>query len=191
MGNAIVRPAVSSDEEAFAQIYNGYIRESTITFEVEPVAGSEFERRMAKALLWFALEVEGEVCGYAYATPYHPRAAYRHTVEISIYIEASVCGKGYGRRLYEALFKAMESRNIHVAIAGIALPNAESVALHEGFGMEKVAHFKEVGRKFGRWIDVGHWQTFIVRSGVAPKGEFPTDEISRSRAQPLGFEASP
>ena len=161
MSEAVVRQAIPSDADAVARIYNYYIRESVITFEETPLEAPDIEARFAKSRFWLVVEVEGEVRGYAYAAPYHERAAYRHTVEISVYIENGFHGLGLGSRLYETVFRELESGDVHVAVAGIALPNPASEALHERFGMEKVAHFKEVGRKFGKWIDVGHWQKYI------------------------------
>lgn len=162
MSDAVVRRAIRSDARSVARIYNRYIRESTVTFEETPLEVSEVESRFDRSLFWFVIEDEGEARGYAYASPYHRRAAYRHAVEISVYIEYGFEGRGFGTRLYEAVFRELEGREIHVAVGVVALPNPGSVALHERFGMEKVAHFKEVGRKFGRWIDVGHWQKILT-----------------------------
>jgi phosphinothricin acetyltransferase len=109
-------------------------------------------------LPWLVAEDDKEIVGYAYATRWHDRSAYRYTVEVSAYLANTACSKGWGTQLYTALFEVLRRLDIHVVIAGIALPNQASVALHEKFGMEKVANFSEVGFKFGRWIDVGHWQ---------------------------------
>ena len=98
--------------------------------------------------------------GYAYAAPWRARAAYRHSVETSIYLAPGAGGRGLGARLYRALFAALPS-HVHAAIGGVSLPNPASVALHERLGFRKVAHFREVGRKFGRWIDVGYWQRLL------------------------------
>lgn len=94
--------------------------------------------------------------GYAYASKWKGRCAYRYSVEVSVYLHAEQSGQGMGTALYSALFKQLSELGYHVAIGGIALPNAASVALHEKFGMKKVAHFKEIGFKFGQWVDVGY-----------------------------------
>jgi phosphinothricin acetyltransferase len=78
-----------------------------------------------------------------------------------VYLHPASVGKGIGSRLYDALLTELRGRQIHTVIGGIALPNKASVALHERFGFEKIAHFKEVGRKFGEWIDVGYWQLIL------------------------------
>ncbi|MFC6521833.1 GNAT family N-acetyltransferase [Undibacterium arcticum] len=83
------------------------------------------------------------------------------SVEVSVYLDAAVARRGFGTRLYQALFSTLRERGVHVAMGGIAQPNPASVALHEKFGMQKVAHFKEVGFKFDQWLDVGYWQIVL------------------------------
>ncbi len=98
------------------------------------------------------------IVGYAYATPWKPRSAYRFSVEASVYVDFAHMGWGTGSLLYGQLLSVLQEKQIHMVIAGISLPNEASVALHEKFGFRKVAHFPEVGFKFGSWIDVGYWQ---------------------------------
>lgn len=149
-----------------AHIYNYYIRETTVTFEEEPVTPAEMERRVegvrSSFLPWLVALQDDGVIGYAYATPWRPRTAYRYSAEVTIYLAPQRIGIGLGTMLYTQLFTRLEARGIHAVIAGIALPNGGSIALHEKFGMEKVAHFKEVGFKFDRWIDVGYWQRTLT-----------------------------
>ncbi|TVR93952.1 MAG: N-acetyltransferase family protein [Spirochaetaceae bacterium] len=99
-----------------------------------------------------------ELVGYAYATGWKSRPAYRYTTEVSVYVAPGREGLGVGSALYGRLLPEIASLGIHVALGGITLPNIGSVALHEKFGFHKVAHLEEVGFKFGRWIDVGYWQ---------------------------------
>ena len=99
--------------------------------------------------------------GYAYATKWRSRAAYKHTVECSVYVSHKHNRSGIGSKLYGALFPQLRERAIHAVIAGIALPNEASVAIHELCGFKKIAHFSEVGRKFEQWIDVGNWQLML------------------------------
>ena len=110
------------------------------------------------SLPWLIAEEGGQVVGYAYARPWHSRSAYRFSAEIAVYLAADRTGRGIGSQLYDRLFPILQARGIHAAMGGIALPNAASVALHEKFGLRKVAQFQEVGFKFDRWIDVGYWQ---------------------------------
>jgi phosphinothricin acetyltransferase len=156
-----IRPANSDDGDAIARIYNHFVSETIVTFEEIPVSGAEMAARLQEniraGLPWLVGADGRAVIGFAHASPWKGRCAYRHTVEVSVYLDPAQVSRGFGSQLYAALFPQLEGR-MHAAIAGIALPNDASVALHEKFGMEKVAHFKEVGTKFDRWIDVGYWQ---------------------------------
>lgn len=157
-----IRAATAQDAAAIAAIYNPYIAETTISFEEEQVSEVEMRARIAAVqdggLPWLVLERDGEIAGYAYATKWRVRHAYRFSVETTVYLAAPHAGKGAGTALYTALLAQLRAAGCHLAIGGIAQPNAASVALHEKMGYRKVAHFGEVGFKFGRWIDVGYWE---------------------------------
>lgn len=158
----VVREVIDADAPAIASIYNHYVLHTTVTFEETPVSAEEMLARIgavrAAGRPWFVVEAAGQLCGYAYATPWKPRFGYRFSVEVSVYLEPSASGRGLGSLLYEALFAALAASGVHSAVGGIALPNSSSVRLHEKFGMTKVAHFAQIGTKFGEWIDVGYWQ---------------------------------
>jgi phosphinothricin acetyltransferase len=113
------------------------------------------------SLPWLLAERGGQVLGYAYATRWKARASYRYSTETTVYLEAGQSGHGYGSLLYAALLGGLRAAGMHVAIGGIALPNAASVALHEKLGFAKIAQFHEVGFKLGRWVDVGYWEKFL------------------------------
>lgn len=159
----MIRAAESRDAQAIADIYNPYVTESTITFEEIAVYPDEIARRIeatqSHSLPYLVAEEDGAIIGYAYANPWkQQRTAYRFSVEITVYVKQG-CGKrGIGSALYTRLFDLLRASGIRSAIGGIALPNDASVALHEKMGLSKVAHFREVGFKHGRWIDVGYWQ---------------------------------
>jgi phosphinothricin acetyltransferase len=157
-----LRMAQASDAAAIVAIYNHYILTSTISFEEEPVSATQMQQRIAdvqsKGLPWLVLEVAGQLVGYAYATPWRVRHAYRFSVETSVYLDPAWQGRGLGRQLYTELLAQLETHGCHLAIGGIALPNPGSIALHEALGFHQVACFKEVGYKFARWLDVGYWQ---------------------------------
>lgn len=158
-----IRNAEAQDASIIADIYNVYIRDTIITFEQDPIDTAEIARRLAaiqdKRLPWLVIEdLASQLCGYAYAGEWKPRAAYRYAVEVSIYLDMNRAQRGMGSALYSELFERLPKLGVHTALAGIALPNDVSVGLHEKFGMVKVAHMSEVGHKFGRWIDVGYWQ---------------------------------
>ena len=112
-------------------------------------------------LPWLVAEENGVIVGYAYASKWKARAAYRHTLESTVYLDAAQVSKGIGTKLYDAPFALLREKSVHVVMGVIALPSDASVILHEKFGMQKAAHFSEVGFKFGRWVDVGYWQVTI------------------------------
>ena len=157
-----IRPASPADAERICAIYNHYIATTTISFEEEPVPAADMSQRIADVaaarLPWLVMFEENKLIGYAYATKWRVRAAYRFAVESSVYFDPDYTGKGAGTTLYEALLDELRQRELHLAIGGIAQPNEASVRLHERLGFIKVAHFSEVGLKFGRWVDVGYWQ---------------------------------
>jgi L-amino acid N-acyltransferase YncA len=158
----MIRNATENDAEAITGIYNHYISNTVITFEEAVVAAPDIAQRIraiqTAGLPWLIAEENNTLIGYAYASPWHYRSAYQFSVETSVYLDPKSSGKGWGIKLYHALFSALEKTNIHTVISGIALPNPASIALHEKFGMIKTAHFNEVGYKLNRWVDVGYWQ---------------------------------
>ncbi|HLI16709.1 MAG TPA: arsinothricin resistance N-acetyltransferase ArsN1 family B [Rhodanobacteraceae bacterium] len=157
----MIRTATTADASAICAIYNHYVTDTIVTFEERPVATTEMQSRMAavlEKLPWLVLEHDGTIAGYAYAAAWKTRIGYRFTVETSIYLAPAHIGRGFGSALYGTLMESLRAWNIHCVIGGLALPNPASVALHEKFGFTQVAHFRENGFKFGRWIDVGYWQ---------------------------------
>jgi phosphinothricin acetyltransferase len=159
--NVTIRLASANDCGAIAAIYNYYVLESTISFEEEAVSVEEMTARFGEtsaALPWLVAVDGVRILGYAYASKWKGRCAYRYSAEATVYLEKGSSGQGLGTRLYTALFDILRAQGLHTVIGGIALPNPASVALHEKMGLKKAAHFSEVGFKFGRWIDVGYWQ---------------------------------
>lgn len=158
----IVRDATSADAASIARIYNPFIRDTGITFEEVELGADEMRARIEAHTGEWLVATDGDaVVGYAYAAPWRARSAYRFSVEITVYVDPARPRRGVGSTLYGALFPRLEQRGVHAILAGIALPNDASVALHERFGMKKVAHFEQTGFKFGRWIDVGYWQKVV------------------------------
>ena len=159
MSNLTVRPARVEDLPRLTEIYNQYVLNSPVTFDLEPYT---VERRMQ----WFSqfgvtgrhrlllVEADGLVLGYAGTTRFRPKAAYDTTVETTIYCSADNTRKGLGSLLYSALFEAIVNEDIQRIVAGFTLPNPASQALHQRFGFKLVGIFHEVGRKFGRYHDV-------------------------------------
>jgi len=157
-----IRPALPADAQDMARIYNYYVLNSVITFEEQVVTAQAMLERLhevgAASLPWIVVERSGSVVGFAYASRWKDRSAYRYSVESTIYLESAVLGAGYGTQLYQSLLTELRRKEVHTVIGGIALPNPASVRLHEKLGFQKTAHFKDVGFKFGRWMDVGYWQ---------------------------------
>jgi L-amino acid N-acyltransferase YncA len=158
----LIRAVAHSDAASIATIYNYYIEHTPITFEETPITVEEIVKRIEglteQQLPWLVIEAQGQVAGYAYASQFRPRSAYRFTVETTIYLAHQQQGKGLGQPLYLALLQALRERNLHMALGGIALPNPASVALHEACGFTRTGQLPEVGYKFNQWIDVGYWQ---------------------------------
>ncbi len=157
-----IRRAEVCDAAQIAGICNFYIENTHSTFEMETIDSEEMRNRLNECFSenypFYVCEENGEISGYAYGRCFRPRRAYRHSIEISVYVKTGCEKKKIGTKLYEKLIPEIKNGGFHAIIAGIALPNDASVKLHEKFGMEKVAHFREVGFKFGRWIDVGYWE---------------------------------
>jgi phosphinothricin acetyltransferase len=154
-----VRPVREGDWPALTELYNHYVVETAITFDVEP---SNVEQRRARfapvaadgPYRLLVAEQDGIAVGYAASMPFRSKAAYATTVETSIYLHARACGQGVGRLLYEALFAALRGQDLRRAVAGVTLPNPRSVALHQRVGFTSIGVFHEVGRKLGRYWDV-------------------------------------
>jgi phosphinothricin acetyltransferase len=163
---AIVRPGDVDDLGGLNELYNHYIRETPITFDIVPLT---IEQRLE----WFAHLADtgrhrlfvavdesdgGRVLGYASSHQFRPKQAYEPSVETSIYLAPDAVGQGLGTALYGALFDALEGEDVHRAYAGITMPNDASVSLHQRFGFRQVAYFSEQGRKFDRYWDVAWFE---------------------------------
>jgi len=161
----MIRSATAADAQAICSIYNHFILQSTATFEETAITPDDMAARidaLSGRLPFLVAVLDGAVAGYAYAAPWKPRSAYRHTVESSVYIAPGFAGMGLGSRLVQALLQGLRERDVHAVLAGIVLPNGASVGLHEAFGFSQVGQMREVGRKFGQWLDVGYWQLVLA-----------------------------
>jgi len=157
----MVRKVLVEDGGQIAEIYNYYILNTTVTFEEQELSETQMKERIEKissSFPYLVFEENGKILGYAYATEWRVRSAYRYSVESSVYVHKDVHGKGIGKQLYTELLNQLKAKRIHAVIGGIVLPNPISISLHEKFGFIKVAQFKEVGFKFHQWLDVGYWE---------------------------------
>jgi L-amino acid N-acyltransferase YncA len=176
----VIRIAQSSDATSIARIYRPYVEGTSITFEEEAPTAAEMEGRIAKVgadYPWLVAEEEGEVLGYAYVSKYRERAAYRWSLETSIYVERESRGRGLGCALYGALIPIMRELGAATLYGVITLPNPRSLALHARFGFEPLCTFAKVGFKRGSWHDVG-WTVLRLRgTSAADDAETPTEPI--------------
>lgn len=163
----VIRPAVASDIDAIRRIYAHHVEYGTGSFETEPPDHTEMMRRWseveARRLPWLVAEDGGEIGGYAYAGLYRARPAYRHTVEDSIYVRADLLGQGLGKMLMPALISATQGCGVRQMIAVIGdSANESSIGLHRRFGFQDAGLLKDVGFKFGRWLDTVFMQRSLV-----------------------------
>lgn len=162
------------DAAACAAIYAPHVESSPVSFEERaPDAGEMAARieRYGASHAWLVAEGKGRVLGYAYATAFNERPAYRWSTFVSVYVAEETRGEGIGRALYEVLFERLRERGFRTACAGITLPNEASEALHGRLGFELVGVNREIGWKQGAWRDVGWYQLEL-----APPGEGPPPE---------------
>ncbi len=171
---ARVRPGLDTDLPALTTLYNHYVLHTEVTFDVEPFT---VEQRHP----WFAqyaatgphrllvAEVDGVAVGYVTSSAHRPKAAYRRSVETTVYLHPEHVGRGLGRALYEALFTELADTDVHRAFAGISVPNPASVALHLGLGFTPIGTYSEIGFKYGHYIDVDWFQRAMpVHRGGTP-----------------------
>jgi len=162
MGDALtVRRVTPDDAAAIAAIYAPYVRDTAITFELDPPDEAEMRQRIVETtgrFPWLVAEQDGVIVGFAYATTFRTRAAYRWIVETTVYVAMGQHGRGIGRALYAPLLDQLRAQGFCAAIGAIALPNAGSVAIHEAMGFVPSGVYQKVGYKLGAWHDVGLWQ---------------------------------
>lgn len=176
-----IRLAKDTDAAAIAAIYRPYVEGSRISFEESAPDAAEIARRMRGPIHpWLVIEVDGQVAGYASTSPMRNRAAYRWSVETGIYIATEMQGRRLGKQLLEAHIETLKRQGFVTIIAGIALPNDASVALHEKMGFTLSGIERGVGYKLGHWVDVGRWQR-----DLAPRRPEPASPLNSSALPPL------
>jgi L-amino acid N-acyltransferase YncA len=159
-----IRPATESDVAGIAAIYDEQVRTGISTFDLEPPPASYWSHHLDSdepGDHFLVADDLGSVAGFAYTGSYRPRPGYRLTRETSVYLDPAFRGQGLGRRLYDDLLPRLSADGMHVALALVALPNPASVALHEACGFAHLGTMREVGHKFGRWIDTAWYQRVL------------------------------
>ena len=167
----MIRAARPEDAGAIAAIYAPYVLDGTISFEDVPPDPIAMAERMAAGdglYPWLVARADGAVAGYAYASAWSPRSAYRWTVETTVYVAPHAHGRGLGRALYGALLTTLTAQGFHQAIGRISLPNPPSIALHQALGFHRTALMPAMGHKAGRWIDVECWQRMLAERATQP-----------------------
>jgi phosphinothricin acetyltransferase len=167
-----VRPAVRGDVPRILEISNWAAANTAANFAVEPEPVESWLAewdRTHRAFPWLvAVDAAGSVAGFAKASPWKGRCAYNWTAETSIYVDPARHRQGVGTALYGPLIETLRAQGYRTLLAGITIPNAASVQLHERFGFRRVALLERVGWKFGRWHDVGYWELHLQESAAAP-----------------------
>ncbi len=160
----MIRYVRNNDAAAITRIYNYYITETDISFETEPVSIEEMHRRInaiSPDFPYLVFESEGEIAGYCYAHPWKERAAYRFTLETTVYVEKCKTGKGIGRQLMLELINECKAKGFHALVACITGGNVPSCRMHASLGFHRVSQFSEVGFKHGRLLDVTDYELIL------------------------------
>jgi L-amino acid N-acyltransferase YncA len=182
---ARIRVATTDDAPGILAIYAPYCLSSHVSFEIEAPSEEQITQRITHVtnqFPWLVGEIDGEVAGYVYASSHRERAAYRWAVDVAVYVGDAHLRRGLGRALYTSLFAMLREQGYFQAYAGIALPNAGSVGLHEALGFRPVAVFPKVGYKLGRWRDVGWWQLQLQPEIENPPDPRPFNAIRDSQS---------
>jgi phosphinothricin acetyltransferase len=170
------------DAARIAEIYRPYVEESNISFEEVAPRADQMAHRVRSVLAWtpwLVAEEDGLVVGYAYASRHRERAGYRWSVDISVYLEAGVQGRGIGRTLYSELLATLRRQRFVNVYAGITLPNDASVGLHRAIGMEQIGTYERVGYKFGQWLGVAWFGMQLSEPAIPPQEPIPFPELDR------------
>ena len=167
----LIRVASPTDADDILAIYAPIVRDTTISFELEPPTREEMRQRILNTLSslpWLVLEADQKVRAYAYASPHRSRLAYQWSVDVSVYVDPQAYRRGYGRRLYRPLLEILRAQGYFTAYAGIALPNEPSIGLHEAAGFKMIGIFRNVGYKVNGWRDVGWWELALRHYDQSP-----------------------
>jgi L-amino acid N-acyltransferase YncA len=175
-----IRLARADDAVAVHGIYAPVVRETFISFELEPPGVEEMRARIVATLEmfpWLVEERDGRVVGYAYASAHRERKAYQWSTDVACYVHPAARGQGVGKRLYTRLLAILERQGFHAAFGGIALPNAASVALHEAVGFVRIGFYRQVGFKAGAWRDTAWYQRMLGTAQPDPPAPLPLSAL--------------
>ena len=187
-----IRLATETDAEAMLEIYAPVVRETAISFELEPPSAAEFRARVRSTLAqtpWLVCEIDGQVAGYAYAGPLRARAAYHWSVETTVYVHSAYRRLGVGSAVYTSLFACLRILGYRNVFGGIRLPNPGSVSLHERLGFAHIGTYRNVGYKLGSWHSVGWWQLELQHGDDVPKTPAPLPHLQDTGAFRAGLSS--
>ena len=170
--NKTIRLATLNDAEKILAIYSKYIKNTTITFEVEVPTLEAFQTRMKNIMSffpWIVAEIDGEIAGYAYASKHGERAAYRWSADLSVYIDEKFHRHHLGTDLYDELIDLLKKQGFCTVYAAISTPNPKSEAFHQSYGFHRIGEFKNVGHKMNQWLGVTWYDLQIADYVSNPK----------------------
>lgn len=182
MEKIMLRPVTVADAAELVSIYAPYVEQTAVTYEYEVPSVEEFQGRIANTIKnypYLAAVENGVILGYAYASAFHPRAAFRWTAEVTVYLRKEAHGRGIGRMLYEALEEKLKQQNVQTAIALIADPNPESVAFHEKMGYRVAGRLTNCAYKLGQWRGMYYMEKFLGEYAGKPESFLPSSEIEK------------
>ena len=185
-----LRVARAQDAEAVCAIYAPIVETTSISFELTASSAPKMAQRIINAMQMYPWLVEetadGAIAGYAYASRHRARGVYGWSVDVTVYVAETSRRRGVGGRIYTALLDTLRVQGFRAAFAGIALPNAASVALHETLGGAPVGIYRAVGHKLGDWRDVGWWRRALYDDDAPPHPAIPFRDLDASLLAPMG-----
>lgn len=176
----VIRMATLEDAEAILGIYEEYIKNTTVTFEIEVPTVAAFRERMEKITAqfpWLVCEIDGEIAGYAYASKHGERAAYRWSADLSVYIGEKFHRRGIATAFYKALAELLRRQGYFTVYAGVSTPNPKSEAFHTALGFRNLGEFRNVGHKMGQWLGVAWYELPLTNYTPEPVETIGVNEL--------------
>lgn len=181
MEKRIIRRATLEDAAAILGIYETYITDTVVTFEIEVPSLAAFRERMETIMEqfpWLVCEIDGKVAGYAYASKHGERAAYRWSADLSVYIHEVFHRKHIASELYDEVIRLLQKQGYYTVYAGVSTPNPRSEAFHDAYGFRNLGEFKNVGYKMGQWLGVTWYELPIAAYRENPEEPLPIGKIT-------------